>query len=162
MWVKRGLCSADSIINLALCMLGVVPGVLHAWYIIFRYPDPFDEYARVPSHGADAERGGAGVVTWYFVSSQPPPSPSTMAAGHRCAHHHQQPHQHLQQQPPHEGAGASRQPPNYGTTGPAAPSSHEDGHGAGSSAGEGAGAAPAVPPTYEQAIKGDHKVQAHD
>lgn len=29
-WVKRGLCSADSLINIALCILGFLPGLLHA------------------------------------------------------------------------------------------------------------------------------------
>lgn len=38
-WVKRGICSADSIINIALCVLGFLPGLLHAWYIIGKYPD---------------------------------------------------------------------------------------------------------------------------
>ena len=30
-WVKRGICSCDSIINIALCMLGYLPGLIHAW-----------------------------------------------------------------------------------------------------------------------------------
>lgn len=36
--VKRGLCSADFLINLILFVLGFVPGLLHAWYIIVTYP----------------------------------------------------------------------------------------------------------------------------
>ncbi|KAI6247327.1 Plasma membrane proteolipid 31 [Erysiphe necator] len=36
-WVKRGLCSADSLINICLCALGGIPGILHAWYIISKY-----------------------------------------------------------------------------------------------------------------------------
>ncbi|KAK0473776.1 hypothetical protein IW261DRAFT_1503381 [Armillaria novae-zelandiae] len=31
--LKRG-CAADFWINLALCVLGWIPGVIHAWYII--------------------------------------------------------------------------------------------------------------------------------
>ncbi|KAK0183984.1 hypothetical protein F5146DRAFT_1039637 [Armillaria mellea] len=31
--LKRG-CTADFWINLALCVLGWIPGVIHAWYII--------------------------------------------------------------------------------------------------------------------------------
>ena len=30
-WIKRGICSADSLINIALCCLGYIPGLLHAW-----------------------------------------------------------------------------------------------------------------------------------
>ena len=30
-WVKRGICSADSVINICLCCLGFIPGLLHAW-----------------------------------------------------------------------------------------------------------------------------------
>ena len=52
-WVKRGLCSADSLINIALCMLGVLPGLLHAWYIIITYPEP--TYEQVAQE--DSENG---------------------------------------------------------------------------------------------------------
>ena len=58
-WVKRGLCSADSFINLALCLLGFLPGLLHAWYIISTTPDNYDyDYTTV---SGDAERGQARV-----------------------------------------------------------------------------------------------------
>ncbi|KAK9449283.1 uncharacterized protein V1518DRAFT_247857 [Limtongia smithiae] len=41
-WIKRGICSADSLINIALCTLGFIPGLLHSWYIIARFPEePF-------------------------------------------------------------------------------------------------------------------------
>ncbi|KAJ8604754.1 hypothetical protein MRB53_041659 [Persea americana] len=43
-WVKRGLCSADSVINIALCVFGFIPGLIHAWYIISITPDnTYDE-----------------------------------------------------------------------------------------------------------------------
>lgn len=35
---KCGLCSADFVINVALCVLGFIPGLIHAWYIIAKYP----------------------------------------------------------------------------------------------------------------------------
>ncbi|KAI0014447.1 hypothetical protein F4779DRAFT_612737 [Xylariaceae sp. FL0662B] len=60
-WVKTGLCSADSIINILLCMLGYIPGLLHAWYIIAKFPETF-EYESVPS-----EAGAGGRVTYVFV-----------------------------------------------------------------------------------------------
>ncbi|KAG7804073.1 hypothetical protein KL944_000942 [Ogataea haglerorum] len=37
--IKRGLCSADMLINIALCLLGYVPGLIHSWYIILKNPD---------------------------------------------------------------------------------------------------------------------------
>ncbi|RAL59584.1 hypothetical protein DID88_006443 [Monilinia fructigena] len=61
-WVKRGLCTADSLINLLLCTLGFLPGLLHAWYIIAKHPDPdsSSDYSRLP----DAENAR---VTYVVV-----------------------------------------------------------------------------------------------
>jgi uncharacterized membrane protein YqaE (UPF0057 family) len=45
--IKRG-CGVDLVINLVLCLLGI-PAVLHAWYIIIKYPDdgiPFIDVRR--------------------------------------------------------------------------------------------------------------------
>lgn len=39
-WVKRGICSADSLINIALCCLGYLPGLFHAWVIILSPEHP--------------------------------------------------------------------------------------------------------------------------
>lgn len=36
--IRRGLCSADFFINVALCCLGFLPGLIHAFYIISKYP----------------------------------------------------------------------------------------------------------------------------
>ncbi|KAF2010679.1 hypothetical protein BU24DRAFT_427790 [Aaosphaeria arxii CBS 175.79] len=38
-FMKRG-CAADLWINIALCILGWIPGVIHAWYIISKYSTP--------------------------------------------------------------------------------------------------------------------------
>ena len=62
-WVKRGLCSADSLINILLCCLGFIPGLIHAWYIIAKYPEEDYDYERVP----DSESR----VTYYYVSHEP-------------------------------------------------------------------------------------------
>jgi hypothetical protein len=67
-WVKKGLCSADSLINLALCCLGFLPGLLHAWYVILQNPDPHDAYQQVP---ADGERGD-GRTTYYVITHEQP------------------------------------------------------------------------------------------
>jgi len=74
--------------------------------------------------------------------------------------HHGQP-----QYAPKPNAGPANQPPNsgYGTT---APPVHQDQSGAWTQpaanvSGEGSSGG-AVPPTYEQAIRGDHKIQTRD
>jgi uncharacterized membrane protein YqaE (UPF0057 family) len=33
-WMKSGLCNADFLLNLVLCCLAYLPGLVHAWYII--------------------------------------------------------------------------------------------------------------------------------
>lgn len=37
-WIRRGMCSMDSLINILLCILGFIPGLIHSWYIIAKYP----------------------------------------------------------------------------------------------------------------------------
>lgn len=37
-WIRRGICSCDSLINILLCILGYFPGLVHSWYIIAKYP----------------------------------------------------------------------------------------------------------------------------
>ncbi|EGX88784.1 stress response RCI peptide [Cordyceps militaris CM01] len=64
-WVKCGICSADSLINILLCLLGYVPGLLHAWYIIAKFPEPPYEYETL-NHGGE---GGCGRVTYVYVPS---------------------------------------------------------------------------------------------
>ncbi|KAI1192138.1 hypothetical protein F5B17DRAFT_379569 [Nemania serpens] len=132
-WVKRGLCSADSIINILLCMLGYLPGILHAWYIITKYPDP-DEYEEVPQ---DYESGAGGRVTYVIVQS-PSPSPQPRAQ---------------QQKPPKP---QPSQPANYGTT--SSPHQNEPG----SSSNGGGDNHDRAPPTYAEAVKGDHKIQSDE
>ncbi|KAF1948374.1 UPF0057-domain-containing protein [Byssothecium circinans] len=139
-WVKRGICSADSLINLGLSCLGFLPGLIHAWYIILQYPDPY-EYEGVQ----DRERGGDGSVTYYYVHRPAPQHP----AGR-------------QQAPAQQGQ------TTYGTVGgshvDSARKAVSDGDRAVSGSGNGEGSAEGSepsgpPPTYADVIKGDHKVQ---
>ncbi|PQE10223.1 stress response rci peptide protein [Rutstroemia sp. NJR-2017a WRK4] len=128
-WVKRGICSVDSIINILLCMLGFLPGLLHAWYIIAKFPE--HDYDYIPDSEAR--------VT-YVVVQEP---------GLR------------NQRMPKNGAGPG--PQQQGTTGygaTTAPTVQQQQNGTWATAGE--GSSNAVPPTYEQAVRGDHKVQTHD
>ncbi|KAI1405224.1 hypothetical protein F4819DRAFT_444500, partial [Hypoxylon fuscum] len=128
-WVKCGLCSADSIINILLCVLGYIPGLLHSWYIISRFPESY-EYEPVPQ---DHERG----VTYVFVQPERQPQP----------------------QPKRSSASPAGPQPNYGGTATNNASSSSAAAASGSHDDEG-GHAPA-PPTYAEAVKGDHKVQTH-
>lgn len=132
-WVKSGICSADSLINILLCMLGYIPGLLHAWYIIAKNPDP--EYQPISQ---DSESGR---ITYIIVHS---PDGS-------------------QRQVPSNSHAAGSQ--GYGTTAPMAPPVHQQANGTWSNspapAGEGSSSNP-PPPTYADAVKGDHKIQSRD
>jgi hypothetical protein len=112
-------------------MLGFLPGLLHAWYIIAKYPD--NDYDMIPQ---DAE---ANRVTYIVVQS--PNGGQTRV--------------------PKNTAGSSNV--GYGTTAPMAPPVHQDANGTwnNNDAGEGSNGG-AVPPTYAEAVKGDHKVQTRD
>ncbi|CAD0110887.1 unnamed protein product [Aureobasidium uvarum] len=114
-WVKRGICSADSFINIALCCLGILPGLIHAWYIISRYPDPtYDELAQEPEGGR---------VTYYYVQQSHRPSvsssrgpgygtitgaPSSQAEGSQPQQYRQD-----QQMPSASKKGDAANPPTY-------------------------------------------------
>jgi len=111
-------------------MLGYLPGLLHAWYIIAKFPET--DYDALPG---DAETGR---VTYVIVQSP--------------------------------NGGQSRVPKNtvrpaaqgYGTTAaPVAPPVHQDTNGTWSNGAEGSSTG-GVPPSYAEAVKGDHKVQSHD
>ncbi|KAI1815170.1 putative stress response RCI peptide [Poronia punctata] len=140
-WVKRGLCSVDSLLNILLSSLGYVPGLLHAWYIIAKYPEEL-QYERVPpqdyegGHGRHGER-----VTYVFIPS-PQVTPQPQAQG--------------QAKPGPNPA------MNYGTTDNSNRNNENTAAGASSSAGPSQGSEHHAPPTYAEAVKGDHKIQSHD
>lgn len=111
-------------------VLGFLPGLLHAWYIIAITPDP--TYEQVP----DSEQGN---VTYYYVQGQG--------------------------QPQYAPGGRPQQ--SYGTVA-SAPSNQFPGHQSGfvqpsnaaaSTPGPSNGANEEVPPSYQQAVSGDHKIQ---
>lgn len=130
-WVKCGICSADSVINILLCMLGYIPGLLHAWYIIAKYPEEASGYEAIPSR-RDEERGGT--VTYYYVQQGQPryggtnPNPPQAPLPSQAAHT-------LNAGAPAQHTGVTRAD-----------------QGEGSSEG-------GVPPSYAEAVKGDNKVQ---
>lgn len=152
-WVKRGICSADSFINLALCCLGFLPGLLHAWYIILKYPDPYD-YEPV----GDRENA---TVTYYYVQQGPAPprrphhgygTVSSQPAGGQFPGQQsgtvnsfaQMPKPQGQAPPSQQQQQQPQQPPQQPPQQAAGPSeARED-----------------APPTYADVIKGNHKVQS--
>ena len=120
-WIKRGLCSCDGLINILLCCLGYIPGLLHAWYIIAKFPDESADYYII----VDEERGEA----------RPRRNQRQGAQRQQGGYSGAQDGQRRQQQ----------QQPNYGTT---------SGDG-----GEGSANGGGVPPSYDEAVRGDNKVQ---
>lgn len=116
-------------------MLGFVPGLLHSWYIIAKFPE-YDEYDSLPQ---DAE---AGRVTYVVVTS--PNGGRTRVPNHV-----------VRPGPQSYGTTAPMAPPvhqdqngtwnNNGA--PGVPGAE------GSSGG--------VPPSYAEAVKGDNKVQTN-
>lgn len=149
MWVKRGVCSADSLINIALCCLGFLPGLLHAWYTILQNPDPYDGYGQV----ADGEGGRQG--TTYYVVSHTGPARQQGGMNYGTV---------PQQQPsggqfPGQQSGVTNQnaPKKSGKNGKSAAG---PGNAPQQEGGEGSSSQPeGPPPTYADVIKGDHKVQ---
>ncbi|KAF5610428.1 SNA2 integral membrane [Fusarium subglutinans] len=146
-WVKCGLCSADSLINILLCCLGYIPGLIHAWYIIAKYPEPPYEYESLPQ-----DREG-NRVTYVYV--QCPPGP------HQHGHpQNQQPKP--QPQPHHGSASNNNNSMNYGTQnagGSSRPAPQQ--HGV-TNNGEGSSESQGVPPSYADVVAGDHKIQSKD
>ncbi|KAG8527630.1 uncharacterized protein KY384_007783 [Bacidia gigantensis] len=138
-WIKSGICTADSVINLLLCTLGYIPGLLHAWYIISLYPESEYEYERIPVNDTEAQQGGVvrpnAHVTYYYVDHRPG------AEGLR--------------QEAQGGEGGQRQ---YGTV-PQQLDPAPMRYPSGSQGPSNAEGQEGVPPSYEQAVKGDNKVQ---
>ncbi|KAJ1646451.1 hypothetical protein LPJ64_002046 [Coemansia asiatica] len=91
--LRRG-CGADFLINCGLTALGYLPGLIHAWYLICKYPaDEYemlvddDEYPRhhqhhvvvishgpySPAPGASSSSANHGSSAQNQASDQPPP-----------------------------------------------------------------------------------------
>jgi hypothetical protein len=112
-------------------VLGFLPGLFHAWYIIASSPDPTYE------HVEDQEQGN-GNVTYYYVQGQPQYAP----AGQRTR---QQGYGTVNSNAPN----AQFPGQQNGFVGPSAPTPAESSR-----------PSTDVPPTYAQAVQGDHKVQS--
>ncbi|KAI5952108.1 hypothetical protein KGF57_004200 [Candida theae] len=73
-WIRRGICSKDSAINILLCILGFIPGLIHAWYIIAKYP-PY-------SHQAESK------VYYVYRNDLENQTPRDHPHQHQHHHHH--------------------------------------------------------------------------
>ncbi|CAK7222561.1 hypothetical protein SCUCBS95973_004883 [Sporothrix curviconia] len=169
-WVKRGLCSADSVINILLCVLGYIPGLIHAWYIIAKFPEPDYDYEVV---GQDAERSG-NRVTYVVVhenhrhghssnSNNSRRGGSSNNTGHITTAGAAGNDSNVQSAAP-----KIQDNMNYGTAAAApapapapAPASHTPAAGSSSHAADngGEGGSEAPPPSYAQVVAGDNKIQ---
>ncbi|KIX08368.1 uncharacterized protein Z518_03024 [Rhinocladiella mackenziei CBS 650.93] len=140
-WIKSGICSADSLINILLCMLGYLPGLLHAWYIIARNPERDYDYEPVPD--AEGQR-----ITYYYIRHEPSRRDyGTQQGPNRPAPPPPKP----QDCPPQTGnTGGSSRPAPPPPTQPAGPS-------AGAASQE-----PGAPPSYSEVVRGDNKIQTPD
>lgn len=136
--MKRGICSADSLINLALCCLGVLPGLLHAWYIILQYPEAtYEEVAQ-----QDAENGR---VTYYYIDNGDGQGRQRVQGS-------------APQNAPPRGYGTVPSAPNQQflgqQAGVAPPAQYQNAARMGGESNEGL-----PPPSYQESVKGDNKVQ---
>ncbi|KAF4955265.1 hypothetical protein FSARC_11897 [Fusarium sarcochroum] len=149
-WVKCGICSADSLINILLCCLAYIPGLLHAWYIIAKYPEPPYEYEALPQ-----DREG-NRVTYVYVQCPP--------GQHQHGHpQNQQPK--LQPKPQHGGSGRknnNNNSLNYGTQSAGSSSQPAPQQQNAADNGEGGSDNQGVPPSYADVVAGDHKIQSKD
>lgn len=114
-------------------MLGYLPGLIHAWYIIAKNPE-YDYEAIPDAEGGPNSQGGQR-VTYYYVSHE---NRSRANGGYGTQG---------------QGQGQGRAPvvPQNSRPAVAGPST---------ASGENASAVP--PPSYADAVKGDHKVQSQE
>lgn len=127
-------------------MLGYLPGLIHAWYIIAKYPE--SDYEAVP----DSE-SGAGRVTYYYVGAGQRVAGNAGAGAGSGGRLQQQQQQQQQQRQQGYGTNASS-----GVVKAGRPAQQQQGAGAGVGSSNSA-ATPVAPPSYSEAVAGDHKVQ---
>ncbi|KAK9373540.1 uncharacterized protein V1513DRAFT_426551 [Lipomyces chichibuensis] len=98
-WIKRGICSVDSLINIALCMLGFIPGLLHSWYIIARFPEePFIESTDLESQDYSRRHQSAPGFTTFYSRQQFVYSPIPQQVPNVFSHNSPAPAAQAQQQ----------------------------------------------------------------
>ncbi|KAF6811605.1 hypothetical protein CSOJ01_05589 [Colletotrichum sojae] len=150
-WVKRGICSADSLINILLCLLGYIPGLIHAWYIIAKFPEPDYEYESLPQQDREGGR-----VTYVFVHGNGPAPPHT-----RQPQQQPRPLAHQQQAGYGTTSNSNKTKSNGNNAGGSRPQQQQQQQQYQAGAGEGSSDG-AVPPSYAEVVAGDNKIQTRD
>jgi hypothetical protein len=120
-------------------MLGYLPGLLHAWYIISINPERDYDYEPI----GDAENGNSRVTYYYIRHEQPNGQGQGQGQG-------QARNYGTQQQQPKRGAPSASQSSRPAADAPDGPSS-----------GAGSGEVGA-PPSYSEVVRGDNKIQSQD
>lgn len=99
-WIRRGCCSCDSLINIALCMLGYFPGLIHSWYIIAKYPPYYYQQQQQQQQRKD---------TIYYVYRSDLENQTPRRDGRdgrdECHHDHHHHHHHHHNQAESQSAG---------------------------------------------------------
>jgi hypothetical protein len=121
-------------------MLGYLPGLLHAWYIISLNPERDYDYEPI----GDTETGNSRVTYYYIRHEQPNGSGQGQSQSQGRSYGTQQPQQ------PKSGA-----PPVPQNSRPAAHAPDGPSTGAGSDE-------PGAPPSYSEVVRGDNKIQSQD
>lgn len=116
-------------------MLGYLPGLIHAWYIIAKYPEY--DYEPIPDNESQPQGGR---VTYYYISQESRPKP-----------------QQRSQQQGYGTQGSSQPAPPVPQNNRPVPASNASGPSTGAG-----GAEAGAPPSYADAVKGDHKVQRQE
>jgi len=146
-WIKSGICSCDSLINILLCMLGYVPGLIHAWYIIARNPER--DYDYEPIQDVEGAR-----VTYYYIRHEPNRRDYGTQQGQGQGHNRPAPLPPKPQDRPAQTGNGSGE----GSNRPAPP---PPGQPQGPSVGAGT-EEPGAPPSYSEVVRGDNKIQSQD
>jgi Proteolipid membrane potential modulator len=161
----------DSLINICLCALGYLPGLIHAWYIISSYPD---QYERIPDdeshvHVFYHRQNGAGGAGHPPPSAGPPPgghsSPAAPGAGTYGTISSQPQPRELPSSSSQAPAGSSAQGAKAAsstTPGAAKLASADLPSGSVQDAGPAEESSDGLPPpSYADAVRGNNKIQSH-
>jgi hypothetical protein len=132
-----------------LTTLTQLPGLIHAWYIIAKFPEPGYDYEPLQQ---DAE----GRVYVIVHDGSRPRNQQQQQQSHGGQQQRQQLKQ--QQQQPNKKPGQPNANMSYGTTSAQQPQQQQQQP----NAGEGSSEGHAPPPSYAQVVAGDHKVQTQE
>jgi hypothetical protein len=130
-------------------MLGYIPGLIHAWYIIAKYPEHDHDYEPIDAE-AGRRRQGGGRVTYYQISHE---QQSQGSRGYGTQNQGR-----IQAQAPKT---AAKKPTTRNNPGAASSSAAGAPQSAGPSR-EAESNNEGAPPSYNEVVRGDNKIQSRD